>query len=60
MLQYLGNPRGTAYQRLELRALMERNEDPWEHVVALLKGGPNRSTLITSKALITPVAAGRV
>lgn len=38
VLQYLGNPRGTAYQRLELRALMERNEDPWEHVVALLEG----------------------
>lgn len=38
VLQYLGCRRGTAYQRLELPALVRDNRSPWEHIVAVLEG----------------------
>ncbi|MCB0031177.1 MAG: AAA family ATPase, partial [Anaerolineales bacterium] len=38
VLQYLGCRRGTAYQRLELPKVTASDQNPWEHVVAVLEG----------------------
>ncbi|MBE7553155.1 MAG: AAA family ATPase [Anaerolineales bacterium] len=38
VLQYLGCSRGTAFQRIELKDFVRRNENPWNYVRSILEG----------------------